>query len=189
MFCAIVDLPTPFGPTSTMLVASLRNSSVINASTTARSQRLGHDQSKSQSGLKRPICAERSRRSRPRRARSCSSQPSSGVTQASAATSFQCASSPWRLSAAARARCVSGSVIGWVLELVVGFERVRSHRPVARLAMRGQHHGDRRVAAVLLAMALEREAYRVWVRYIALSLIHISEPTRQAEISYAVFCL
>ena len=25
--------------------------------------------------------------------------------------------------------------------------------------------------------------------YIELSLIHISEPTRQAEISYAVFCL
>ena len=33
--------------------------------------------------------------------------------------------------------------------------------------MRGQHHGDGRVAAVLLAMALEREAYRVRVRYIA----------------------
>src|SRR5665213_2650538 len=29
---------------------------------------------------------------------------------------------------------------------------------------------------------------RVWMRYM-LSLIHISEPTRQAEISYAVFCL
>src|ERR1019366_1397772 len=167
MFWAIVDLPTPFGPTSTTLVASLRNSSVISASTTARSQRLGHDQSKSQSGLKRPICAERSRRSRLRRARSCSSQPSNGVTQASAATSLQCANSPCRLSAAARARCVSGSVIGWVLELVVGFERVRSHRPVARLDMRGQHHGDGRVAAVLLAMALECEAYRVRVRYIA----------------------
>ena len=27
------------------------------------------------------------------------------------------------------------------------------------------------------------------VMLIALSLIHISEPTRQAEISYAVFCL
>ena len=27
------------------------------------------------------------------------------------------------------------------------------------------------------------------VRYMKLSLIHISEPTRQAEISYAVFCL
>ena len=27
------------------------------------------------------------------------------------------------------------------------------------------------------------------VRHLELSLIHISEPTRQAEISYAVFCL
>src|SRR5674476_879489 len=27
------------------------------------------------------------------------------------------------------------------------------------------------------------------LNYISLSLIHISEPTRQAEISYAVFCL
>ena len=33
--------------------------------------------------------------------------------------------------------------------------------------MRGQHHGDGRVAAVLLAMALESEAHRVRVRYIA----------------------
>ena len=32
--------------------------------------------------------------------------------------------------------------------------------------MRGQHHGDGRVAMVLLAMALEREADRVRVRYI-----------------------
>src|SRR4051794_18824800 len=80
MFWAIVDLPTPLGPTSTTLVASLRNSSVTNASTVERSHRLGQDQSKSQSGLKRPICAERSRRSRPRRASSCSSQPSNGVT-------------------------------------------------------------------------------------------------------------
>ena len=31
-------------------------------------------------------------------------------------------------------------------------------------------------------LRLERDAYQ-------LSLIHISEPTRQAEISYAVFCL
>src|ERR1041385_6252626 len=62
---------------------------------------------------------------------------------------------------------LSGSVIGWVLELVVGFERVWSHRPVARLDMRGQHHGDGRVTTVLLALALQREAHRVRVRYIA----------------------
>src|SRR5665213_4616205 len=30
--------------------------------------------------------------------------------------------------------------------------------------------------------------FLVWVLQICLSLIHISEPTRQAEISYAVFC-
>ena len=38
-----------------------------------------------------------------------------------------------------------------------------------------------------------REAYKVYADLISsnihLSLIHISEPTRQAEISYAVFCL
>ena len=34
------------------------------------------------------------------------------------------------------------------------------------------------------------EAYHTYSRpLISLSLIHISEPTRQAEISYAVFCL
>ena len=35
-------------------------------------------------------------------------------------------------------------------------------------------------------------ALRLWIRSQCdsiLSLIHISEPTRQAEISYAVFCL
>ena len=37
------------------LVASLRKSSAISASKAARSQRLGQVQSKSQSGLKRPI--------------------------------------------------------------------------------------------------------------------------------------
>ena len=29
----------------------------------------------------------------------------------------------------------------------------------------------------------------IGMQWIILSLIHISEPTRQAEISYAVFCL
>src|ERR1700692_3212990 len=167
MFWAIVDLPTPFGPTSTTLVASLRNSSVISASTAARSQRLGQDQLKSQSGLNRPMWAERARRSRPRRARSCSSQPSNGMSQGSAATSFQCASSPCKLSAAALARCVSGSVIGWVLELIIGFERMWLHRRVAVAHMRGQHHGDGRIAALLLSLTLQREADRVRVRHIA----------------------
>src|SRR5674476_854268 len=30
---------------------------------------------------------------------------------------------------------------------------------------------------------------KTWSYFLTLSLIHISEPTRQAEISYAVFCL
>src|SRR5215472_4304300 len=89
MFWAIIDLPTPFGPTSTTLVASLRNSSVISVSMATRSQRLGQAQSKSQSALKRPIWAVRNRRSRLRRARSCSSQPSNDVTQVSLAISPQ----------------------------------------------------------------------------------------------------
>ena len=48
----------------------------------ARSQRLGQFQSKSHSGLKRPIWAACSRRSRLRRARSCSSQSSNGCDPA-----------------------------------------------------------------------------------------------------------
>ena len=55
MLRASVDLPTPLGPTRMALVASLRKSSAIRASKAARSQRLGQVQSKSQSGLKRPI--------------------------------------------------------------------------------------------------------------------------------------
>src|SRR5208337_1632582 len=55
MFCARVDLPTPLGPTTTILAASLRKSSAISASMAARSQRLGQFQSKSHNGLKRPI--------------------------------------------------------------------------------------------------------------------------------------
>ena len=37
-------------------------------------------------------------------------------------------------------------------------------------------------------LRIEREGLASLEQYI-LSLIHISEPTRQAEISYAVFCL
>src|SRR5271165_6585991 len=99
MFCARVDLPTPFGPTTTILAASLRKSSAISASMAARSQRLGQFKSKSHNGLKRPIWALRSRRSRPRLARCRSSQSSSGATQASVATSGQCATRPCRCSA------------------------------------------------------------------------------------------
>src|SRR5665213_3777713 len=42
------------------------------------------------------------------------------------------------------------------------------------------HHDPLAPRTVILALYIEPE----W-----LSLIHISEPTRQAEISYAVFCL
>ena len=81
MLRAMVDLPTPLGPTTTALPASLRKSSAISASMAARSQRVGHDQSKSASGLKRPILASLSRRSRLRRARSVSSQSSKVAAQ------------------------------------------------------------------------------------------------------------
>src|SRR4051794_25143430 len=40
----------------------------------------------------------------------------------------QCASSPCRLSAPARACCVSRSVITLILELIVDFQCMRSHR-------------------------------------------------------------
>jgi len=51
----------------------------------------GQFQSKSQSGLKRPIRASFKRRSRLRRCRSCSSQASSVATQSAAITCGQCA--------------------------------------------------------------------------------------------------
>ena len=44
------------------------------------------------------------------------------------------------------------------------------------------HEGD----PIAIQAVLDR--YAGYIRYF-LSLIHISEPTRQAEISYAVFCL
>src|SRR5665213_3563686 len=49
------------------------------------------------------------------------------------------------------------------------------HRTLYRFAHKCPHHHSRHALV------------RVWMH--ALSLIHISEPTRQAEISYAVFCL
>ena len=65
-------------------------------------------------------------------------------------------------------------------------------QPLERL---GQRAGDDHETA-LLAHAVGDEAHRTQLerRIFAtigtrLSLIHISEPTRQAEISYAVFCL
>ncbi len=96
-----------------------------------RSQRFGQLQSKSQSGLKRPIRAALTRRSRLRRARSCSSQSSSGATQPAVAISAQWAVRPCRCSAVARARKVSGLLIGLVFQLVIGLEPVRLHGHIA----------------------------------------------------------
>src|SRR5665213_4352676 len=52
-------------------------------------------------------------------------------------------------------------------------------------------HGDYRSDATLPLVGAQFSQYSSWTRWriTRLSLIHISEPTRQAEISYAVFCL
>src|ERR1700722_2094127 len=175
MFCASVDLPTPFGPTRTTLVASARKSSAISASTAARSQRLAQFQSKSQSGLKRPIWAVFSRRSRLRQARCVSSHSSSGATQASVATSGQCDTKPYKCSASARLRMVSSSVIGTLLQLVIGFECVWLHRRVTCLHMGGQHDGDLWRVTALFAPAFESESHGVRMRHIALQRLEDGE--------------
>src|SRR4051794_33849514 len=167
MFWAIIDLPTPFGPRSTALLASLMKSSPISPSMAARSQRLGQDQSKSQSGLKLPIRASLRRRSRLRRRRSYSSQSSSLESQSVAATSFQCASRPCRCRASARLRSASGSVMGGVLELIVGVQGMRAHRRIAVLGAGRQRGGDRRRLATGLTPALEGEANGIGVRHAA----------------------
>jgi hypothetical protein len=94
MLRAMVDLPTPLGPTSTALAASATKPRRISSSMLWRSHWAGQFQSKSARGLKRPRRALAKRRSRPRRARSCSSQPISGSSHSAAAISSQCASSP-----------------------------------------------------------------------------------------------
>ena len=92
-------LPTPFGPTSTTLLASFRNSSVINSSIAARSHCCGHFQSKSAIGLKRPICAERRRLSRLRRCLASASHATHCLIDArcsaEAVTSAQWLSNPY----------------------------------------------------------------------------------------------
>src|SRR5678809_1609159 len=40
-----------------------------------------------------------------------------------------------------------------------------------------------------VGVGVRERQLRAWREVVHLSLIHISEPTRQAEISYAVFCL
>ena len=54
------------------------------------------------------------------------------------------------------------------------------NRPAARNALNN---------ALLMQLVNELEAAATDTSISVLSLIHISEPTRQAEISYAVFCL
>src|SRR6516164_2362734 len=169
MFLAISVLPTPFGPITITLVASLRKSRDISASMAARSQRLGHFQSKSQRGLKRPIWASLKRRSKPRRARSCSSQSRRDGTQPSATASVQCASKPCSCSALARVRRISRSVlIGCVLQLVIAVEGMRPYRRILCPHVIGQVGDDGRKLLVLLATALESQAHGVGMGHIAL---------------------
>ena len=97
-------LPTPLGPTTTALPASLRKSRAMRASMAARSQRVGHDRSKSARGLKRPILASFSRRSRLRRARSVSSQSSRLAAQPETWASAQWARRPQARRRSARWR-------------------------------------------------------------------------------------
>ena len=119
MLRASIDLPMPLGPMSMPLADSLRKSRDISASTAARSMRAGQPQSKSHSGLKRPMCASCRRRSRLRRARSASSQSSRPATQGSAATSCQWASRPWRRRASARWRRDSNVSMAGLRKLTV----------------------------------------------------------------------
>src|SRR5579864_4259750 len=157
IFCARVDLPIPFGPTRIALVASLRNSSDIRASMAGLSHFFGHAQSKSHSGLKRPICASLRRRSKLRRARSCSSHSMRSWSHPAAVASCQWARRPWRPSALALAWRASRLFIGRPLELVVEFEPGRSDGNVARLDMVGQIGGDGRQLLALMALPLKGE--------------------------------
>src|SRR6516164_1994080 len=168
MFCARVDLPVPFGPTRIALVASLRNSSDIRASMAGLSHFFGHDQSKSHNGLKRPICASLRRRSRLRRARSCSSHSMRVWSHPAAVASCQWASRPWRHSALALACRASRLFIARPLELIIEFEPGRSDGNVARLDMVGQIGGDGRQLLALMAPPLEGEADGAGVRHVAI---------------------
>src|SRR6202051_2781827 len=158
IFCARVDLPIPFGPTRIALVASLRNSSDIRASMAGLSHFFGHDQSKSHSGLKRPICASLRRRSRLRRARSCSSHSMRVGSHPAAVASCQWASRPWRHSALALACRASRVFIGRPLELVLTLEPGRSDGNLAALDMLGRIGGGGRQLLALMAPPLKGEA-------------------------------
>src|SRR5208282_79270 len=165
MFCASVDLPVPLGPVSTTLVASLRKSSCISASIPARSQPLGQSQSKSHRGLKRPIWAARMRRSRLRRARSSSSQPSSRWAQPAATASSQLASRPCRFKALALAR--RASLIGGSFQLIVEFKADGPHGGIFCLHMGWQVEADGGRLLALLAAAFQSKADGILMGHIA----------------------
>ena len=107
MLAAIVDLPTPLGPTRTTLACSLRNSRPMRSSMAMRSQRRGQSQLKSASGLNSPRRASARRRLRLRARFSSSSQAMSVVSQSHSATSSQWAIRPCRPSARARSMRLS----------------------------------------------------------------------------------
>src|SRR6202163_2270724 len=172
IFCARVDLPIPLGPTRIALVASLRNSSDIRASMAGLSHCFGHVQSKSHRGLKRPICASLRRRSRLRRARSCSSHSMRVWSHPAAVASCQWASRPWRHSDLALACRASRLFIGRPLELVIEFEPGRSDRNVARLDMLRQIDGDGRQLLAIVATPFEGEADGAWVRHVAVERLN-----------------
>src|SRR5215471_19500493 len=88
-------------------------------------------------------------------------------THSAAPASVQCATRPCRLRALARACRASRLLIGLVLELVIGFETVRSHGGVASFDMGRQVDGNGRRLVALLAAVFERQAYGVGVRYAA----------------------
>src|SRR5215467_925076 len=168
-FLAIMVLPSPLGATSTTLAISLRKSRLIRASIAGLSQLTGHAQSKSASGLKRPIWASAKRRSSERRARSCSSQSRSMGTHAASSISCQWASKPLRCKALARACRGSRSVlIGDLLEFVVGVETVRDDGRILRAYMLGQGDGDRGRGLALLTAPLEDQAHGIGVRHVTL---------------------
>ena len=81
MFWAIIDLPTPLGPTRMRLAASRIKPRVMSSATTAWSHCAGQPQSKSANGFEATEVGGPRRRSSPRRFRSTSSQATSCCTQ------------------------------------------------------------------------------------------------------------
>src|SRR5678809_356099 len=67
-------------------------------------------------------------------------------------------------------------------------KRYAGKKPLAGARIMGSLHMTIQTGVLIETLALLGADVR-WVSCNILSLIHISEPTRQAEISYAVFCL